>query len=1734
MTDRPLLVNGRYEIGRRLGEGGMGQVRLARDRHLGGRSVALKMPRPGPADAATIDMFRAEFTSMTRLRHPNLAEVFDFGTAEGSGKPFLTMEYVEGSDLSTRRGRPARAGFDEIAAQCLRALDYIHARGFLHNDIKPQNILVADPLQVKLLDFGLARQRTSAPAAAVSGTLQYVAPERLAGAPGDPRSDLYSLGAVLYEVLTGRPPFDGGAAGQVVTAILEGRVPPPRAIDPAIPERMESFVLRLMERRPEERPVSAAAALDLLNATRPSPLPLDTPETIAGFVSTGDLVGREAEMSSLLDLATAAASGGSPLPRLVLVSGPEGSGKSRLLRELRQALQLSGKQLLAARCFDPSCSPLQPFSDLLRQAQAVGPLPEGLSEALDQAFGDVPGPARPARTSARRPAAHPPALSARPSLGKAELTSRLAACLDRLARDGGGVLLLEDLHWAEAPAIEILRHLLARTDRSPWLVIGTLRDDAAHAAAAEALLRRLGTCPELRQMPLAPLSGNEVGRLIESMLPWAEPPRVLTARLHERTGGNPLHIGETLKALAAEGFIERRGEAWSLRPDAPETLPVPEGLAALVLHQIASLPESEALTARFLAVVGRPVPVPLLARALSLLATSAWSEEQAGLSAESLERLQLATIDRQRGGPPLVSLAQGAARAALYDALPAARRAALHRAAGIAIETATGETPETVVEELAHHFDAAGDSPRAADYLLRAARRAEALFDPVRRTGFLRRAVELLPAGDQRRLPALDDLALATMNELGDYAAGLQWGRQLERQARRPGDRRLRIRGLKHQAWALGFLGDERGALRRLKSALAMARAARDHRETAACLAYFGVILARRGRQEEARVHFDEAVARARATGDPESLAWILNDAALCHLGLGDFDAADALLQEVLDTTRRHGLHGAHHRFLANAATVRLDRGDLPGAIEALEEALAWAHRHTVLEAVALHCGSLMVAWMLRGRFDRAHACGEEGDRARRRLGEESANLLDLDLRGQCLRGMGRLDLAAEAHRQGVDLARKRGDRIQEGYFLASLSADQCTAGDPEAALASARYALGIGAGLGHARIAFLADRTLAQLAAGRADRREIAALRRRLESRDERTLRSPDRLERRLALARLALAAGRLADAEKEARAGLEKAIGGGFREHEWRLHAVLAELFGAKGLPADAAAAYHEALDVIRAVGAEIEESAMRDDYLNHPERQEIARRAGTGAPTAGPTAFPGAAPDASARMLQTLFEITQSINTIHDPQQLLDKVLDLAIELVGAERGLIFLARGDGGEMELVVARNVERRTIKDATEYSRSILREAGRGRSILSHDAGRDTRFRAYRSVAQYGIRSLMCVPLSLKGSVLGTVYLDTRAPGVVFTPDSLRFLEAFAAQAAVAVENARLFDRVRKENETLRQAVKERYGFENIVGRSARMREVFDLVARVAPSGLPVMIRGESGTGKELVARAIHLHSPRRDRPFYAENCAALPDTLLESELFGHVKGAYTGADSSRKGLFELADGGTLFLDEVGDMSMTLQSKLLRVLQNGEVRPLGSETSIRVSVRVLSATNRDLEAMVREKKFREDLYYRLKGISVTLPPLRERREDIAPLVDHFLARLARENGTRKLRVDPLLLAHLTRRHWPGNVRELENQIDRLALFAAGEVITLEDARHDLEFDKTLMSPSLREPGAPLNRTALRRALSDAGGNRNEAARLLGISRATLFRKIRLLGLEGPRPQPSGRTTRPVS
>ncbi|MEE9121214.1 MAG: sigma-54 dependent transcriptional regulator [Syntrophobacteria bacterium] len=326
-----------------------------------------------------------------------------------------------------------------------------------------------------------------------------------------------------------------------------------------------------------------------------------------------------------------------------------------------------------------------------------------------------------------------------------------------------------------------------------------------------------------------------------------------------------------------------------------------------------------------------------------------------------------------------------------------------------------------------------------------------------------------------------------------------------------------------------------------------------------------------------------------------------------------------------------------------------------------------------------------------------------------------------------------------------------------------------------------------------------------------------------------------------------------------------------------------------------------------------------------------------------------------------------------------------------------------------------------------------------------------------------------------------------------------------------------------QENVYLRERLGDRFDFSNIIGRSSAMRDLFETVALVAPTEATVLIAGESGTGKELIANAIHQNSPRTDRPFIKVNCAALPETLLESELFGHEKGAFTGALARKQGRFQLAHRGSIFLDEIGEMSPTTQTKILRVLQEREFEPLGSTQTVKVDTRVVTATNKNLEEEIQEGRFREDLYYRLNVVTLEVPPLRERREDISLLTDFFLKQYAEKNRRLIKGFTPRAMDLLMRHGWPGNVRELENVVERAVIMARGDVISqteLPDTLRELEAETEKATVDLT-PGRSLKemeREMILRTLEETGGNRTRSAKILGISRRTLQLKLKDYGI----------------
>ena len=485
--------------------------------------------------------------------------------------------------------------------------------------------------------------------------------------------------------------------------------------------------------------------------------------------------------------------------------------------------------------------------------------------------------------------------------------------------------------------------------------------------------------------------------------------------------------------------------------------------------------------------------------------------------------------------------------------------------------------------------------------------------------------------------------------------------------------------------------------------------------------------------------------------------------------------------------------------------------------------------------------------------------------------------------------------------------------------------------------------------------------------------------------------------------------------------------------------------------------------------------------------------------------------------ARNLNALLKISRVIHASRDVEQLQGQILESIFEVVPAERGAILMDFQDD-RFDAVFVRNsngIPAQTLRVSRTITRQVVDQ---GVAILGSNVLNSDQLQKVESLVTSNIHSLLCVPLLMFGKVMGCIYLDTTNRASQFDRDHLQLVTAVAGLAAVALENARQLQSLEQENLRLTTEINLDHNF---VGESAPMREIYKLLAKVAPTDSTVLLQGESGTGKELAARALHRSSPRGSKPFIAIDCSAIPEGLLESELFGHEKGSFTGAIAQKKGRLEMAQGGVVFLDEVGDLSPAAQVKLLRVLQERKIERVGGTHPIAVDIRLVAATNKNLEESVKRGAFRLDLFYRLNVVGVVMPPLRERVGDIPLLAQYFMHKSGIKCHLRPKKISPEAVARLVDYDWPGNVRELENAIERALVMSTAELICPEDLPEAiLERDAPpgVEVAKYHASVKDLKKRLILNAMEEAQGNYTEAARILGVHPNYLHRLIRNLDL----------------
>ncbi|MEQ8765445.1 MAG: sigma 54-interacting transcriptional regulator [Planctomycetota bacterium] len=1684
-----------------VGAGRFGRVLRARDPRSG-RRLALKLAR-GRRAARLL----GEIGILEQLSHPGVLRYVSGGQSQSF--VYSLTEWFEGKPWTRDWARRSDATRVELVRQLLRAIHFVHERGFVHGDLSAENVLASqhDEPRLQVLDFGLATPISGADRSLLQGaTPRYAAPEVLRGAPTDRRADLFAIGAMLLEAA-------GCLEGEQLASTLveragEGWI---ESVVGRLPSELGAILPRLVSASVEARFPTAWHALEAMSEG--APLETNT-GAIAYAVPPRSLSATACEVMS----DWARSSRDAALPVLLFLRGEPGMGESELLSAAEQGAWAAGKKVwrIEARSGDAPFDPLRRLGLPITTTADAG----GLEERRE-------------RAEASR-----------------------AAVVDALLHAGEreALVIFENLHLADGETVavcaQLVRGLVHEDPRELWPRVRLLLSGAELPLRNEEwanLDRRAGGSDWRRTIELERLTQREVedwlresfGAEGASATHWA-------GELDRLTGGHRESVRRLLEGAIESGALRPAVPRWELSGETAlaELTKRSRDLSPAFEMSSPDLQEALGLLASF----GRPLLVDLLSEAAEWSAADLQRVTREGLERRLLtERLEARGVQIGLARPE-----EGLAIAEAQKPRDRKRRqrrlAAVFSRHGLVAEASelwfeAGETDRALecVEEAFEALVRAGAGHRAFDLGRRAYRPllARAPHEAIRiaiRLADLSlwlgepKTAQRWLVGARKRLDPCDVSSKAGIErrlaevaiERGRYEEAAVACERAREQGQPSSVEGLRLARL--EAFARSMLGDyqatvdvcdvalrlevdgggtERAALAntqalghlRLGHFDAAAEVARRGLElsgeeesawwTAALQNTLGLLSRQRGDLDQAGRYFTSALEGFRAVSALKKVAHCRNNLGITSAELGDLEAAERHHRAALAIFERLGDPYGMASFTGSLGIDRLRRGSALLARADLDDAL-----RLLRDVSAPREESLM-------RIHLATACARAGDLHR---AERSLQRADDSIREHGLDAERRHWLAP-----ALEIAALQGDR--ERFESVWAEAEEGASADVWLSAVRGRLALGdleeaerlLTSGLHRsssgARIVEAWSRYL------EARLRESSPMSERIEILDQVLARTQDvsvRAASCFVLGRMYRSAGRSARAEDWAQRGrreLELACEGATNEEVEGAIMAFRKLAGLMGPEFD-------------------------------------VEFAGTATRTSAPP---------SLEDLEKVYEVTRRLNSEDNPRRLLTFIIDTAVRLTLAERGFLILMRRSGHRF--VVARNAQEDDIAAPEgEVSHSILQDVlESGRSVVTTDAGGDERFQAAASVEALDLTSVVCVPFRVGERVLGALYLDNPYRKGLFSERELRLAEAFSDQAGIAYRNLRerqrirrlnreLRDRVVRQDRELRQTRRElaegrigRYG--SIIGESGAMRQVFRLIDRLAGTPLSVLIEGESGTGKELVARELHRRSQRAEGPFLSENCSAIPRELLESEFFGHVKGAFTGATENREGLFVLASGGTLFLDEIGDMDLDLQKKLLRVLQEGEVRPVGGKKARPIDVRIVAATHRDLRAMIADGEFREDLFYRINVASIRLPALRERREDIHILIDHFLDELGSRYGNEKT-IASTLRSRLVAYSWPGNVRELENEIARLYALSDQEIedvsLLSDQVRGQLGEPVDAVDGSDQMPSlADIEQRALAETLAATGWDKEETARILGISRTSVYAKIKKYDLQPP-------------
>ncbi len=1644
-----------YRLLRKIGEGGFGEVFEATDSL--GRRYAVKIARKDIQGSS--ERLLNQFRCLASSHHRRIVKVYDFDPLAEDGAIMVT-EFFDGEDLKHYTSRYGTSDLPEIVAMVLDGLRYLHNLGRIHGDIKPQSIMVSKRngyLDVRLIDAGFDPSSTGG-LPRIHGTPSYMAPEIITDGDADARSDLYSLGITLLEILTGKLPFEPKSLSEVLAARIQTDID----LDKKLGDDNRiwvAFIDGLIRKNRYERFKDAAhAGLELERI-------FGSPGLFSGKVCLAQcsgFFGRDVELGGI--------SGKLIFPQegMVIVDGLPGSGVTRFLCEIANAALERG-----IRVDRFSCGAGSSFgTSLISKAKQIDPSFEPTGGMED--------------------------VSRRDYLSN---VIRAAECI--LSDQRMHLFLVDDADLLDSSEARLLGFVSAHFSKNLIIICGS------HARRE---IFPEGNFSVAQRIHLPPLSIGDTEHMINSLLITSSTPQRLIESIHARAKGSPKQIDETLRQLFGIGSIRFTSSNGDLRVSWDGTIDVPDSVGFL-RETIIDLEDAPRRLLVAVSVSGSGFSTDEANKLMGEAGLPALEElRDKGLIRDGCEIGSIEPVYRI----PLSEMYSILGKDAVIDV--SLRIASIFEGQGEAkgcyraglIYSAIGQK-----EEALRRLVEAGDRLRTTSRALAYDAYEQALLcteDEGVRQELHEKLGEISLAYDDLN-EAYKNFSMAEQRPLarrrlawviglkGDYDRAIDLLEECKAAAQSSGDKVEFARVLNDLGYLMVLAARISDGIEVLKQAYEVTSSLAMHADAGRALNRMGIAYSRRSEFQLAIEAYRLAREQYELGGDRKNASVTSISEALCLRRTMEFKRAKELIESATRTLEElrspYGLAGGYHGL----AMVLMDLGKLDQAAEYAEKALNLNRllgtsvgevvAGTLLAGIELEKGNWMIA---KKRLENLLSPGYK-------LTKNHQMIIARYL-ARCATIRGDFDQALNFAEKSFNLACQIGDGEGKGQALMEKARALISKGESSQAVRVAQEAR------------LLLDASSSRLYSNQA----CAILAEALMACGEIDQALDEIEEPKKAFQRFPSSVwfGRLS--QLEGRAFLLKGDVSTF----WRNLNLAIEIFSRSGAQYDLGMALLEGAKVclgkgnlVKARNYFLESSRILDDLHIEWMREEAM----TPMSEALEREF-------ESNAIAALGRISAALNSTRDITTVLNTAMDLAIEYLGAERGVLFLVDEESGGLTPVVQRKMERQSIEDALDISRSVIeRVRSTGQPVISSDALSDPRFESSESIYIYNIRGVMAVPLRVDNKLIGVIYLDSRTAPYSLDKISQAFVEVFANQIALAINNARLFTRLHTDFLDLKLRAGERYSYKNIIGPGRRMQEVFRQVERAAKSKISVLLVGESGTGKELVAGLIHELSPRRDKPYIIVNLGAIAKDLIESELFG-IEGRVATGVAARAGVFERASGGTIFLDEIGDMPMSTQTKILRVLSENEFNRVGGARTIKVDVRVISATNRDIKSLIKEGLFREDLYYRLNGMQIHLPPLRDRIEDLPDLVEHFIAKYCVQNSKPRMKVSPDVLKVLSSYRWPGNVRELEKCLEYAVVTAESDVIGVEHLPREIlesvcadEGIPAGLQTNLERALRALEKKMILDALTKANFVQTRAAAILGIHESTLRKKMKSLGIK---------------